>query len=395
MVWRQRLKKIPHSRAKVSLVILGILVIGILVIRHHQERNQAGKVAKAPPAIPVATTIAKKGDIGVYIEALGTVTPVYTVNAISRVQGQITSVNYREGQIVKKGDLLVQIDARPYEAAVVQAQGTLAHDQGELKEAEIDLQRYRKAYKKNAIAKQLLDDQEQIVLQDQGTVQADQGALETAKLNVVYCNITSPIDGRVGLRLVDPGNMIQANSTTPLVVVTQIQPITVIFSVAEDYISQIQDQIKNGTGMTVEAYDRSQEKKIATGDFLTLDNQVDTTTGTVKVRAIFANENNQLFPNQFVNAKLLVKTQKDSTLISSAAIQRGAEGTFVYVVNPSNQTVELKKIVPGTTDGNETAVEGIHPGDTLVENGFDKLQNGAKIAVHQLAGQVAGEAAKP
>lgn len=367
-----------HWIVSLSLICLVAFVL-VFVLRRSKSHDQAGK-AKPSPAIPVATDVAKKGDIGVYIEALGTVTPVYTVNAIARVQGQVTSVNYQEGQIVKKGDPLIEIDPRPYEAAVLQAEGTLAHDEAELHEARIDLVRYRKAAAKKAIPQQQLEDQEQTVLQDMGTVKADQGALDNARLNLAYCHITSPIDGRVGLRLVDPGNMVQANSTTALVVITQLHPITVIFSVAEDYIAQIQDQLKQGGEMGVDVFDRAQEKKIATGTFLTMDNQVDQTTGTVKIRAVFKNEDNALFPNQFVNARLLVATQKNATLLSSAAIQRGPQGSFVYVVK-NDKTVEMRSIKVGTTNGDETAVSGVVPNETVVATGFEKLQNGSKVAV--------------
>jgi multidrug efflux system membrane fusion protein len=386
----------PHRLRKILLAGLGggvaLLTLGALWLFRHPTptKNQSDVASK--PQVPVVTTTVQKGDIGETLQALGTVTPVSTVSVIPRVQGQVMSVNYREGQLIKKGDSLVEIDSRPYDAAVLEAEGTLIHDQGLLKEAEIDLVRYRKAYAKNAIPKQQLDDQEQVVLQDQGTVKADQGALETAKLNVLYCHIASPIDGRVGLRLVDPGNMVQAGSTTALAVITQLQPITVIFNVAEDDIAQIQAQVRKGENMRVDAYDRSQQKKIATGSFLTLDNQVDTTTGTVRVRAVFPNDDDALFPNQFVNAQLLVSTEKNVTLVSSSAIQRGTQGAYVYVVKP-DRTVERRTIKPGTTDGDRTAVEGIEPNETVVENGFDKLKNGTKIKVKndnstQMAGQV-------
>jgi multidrug efflux system membrane fusion protein len=389
----------------ISILILCVCTFVVIHLLRKSHDHEQGGTAKAQPPVPVTTTAVTKGEIGVYIEALGTVTPVYTVNTISRVQGQVMAVNFQEGQTVKKNDSLIEIDPRPYEAAVLQAEGTLAHDEGELREAKIDLLRYRKAYARNAIPKQTLDDQEQVVLQDEGTVKADQGTLDNARLNVAYCHIASPIEGRVGLRLVDPGNMVQANSTTPLVVVTQLHPITVIFSVAEDYISQIQEQVKKGAGMTVDVFDRSQEKKIATGSFLTLDNQVDTTTGTVRVRAVFNNEDDALFPNQFVNARLLVSTQKDSNLVSLAAIQRGAQGAYVYVVK-SDQTVELRPIKTGTTDGARTVVDGINPNEVVVENGFEKLQNGSKIAVKEPtpsastsssngSHQMAGEAGQP
>jgi multidrug efflux system membrane fusion protein len=386
-----------RRRGIISILALSILAVVAFFVLHKPHGHEQAGIAKAQPPVPVATSTAKKGEIGVYIEALGTVTPMYSVNSVSRVQGQVMAVNFQEGQTVKKGDSLIEIDPRPFAAAVLQAEGTLARDQAELREARIDLSRYRKAYARKAIAKQQLDDQEQTVLQDEGTVQADQGALDTARLNVDYCHITSPIEGRVGLRLVDPGNMVQANSTTPLVVITQLHPITVIFSVAEDYISQIQEQVRNGANMTVDIYDRAQAKKISTGSFLTLDNQVDTTTGTVRVRAVFKNEDDALFPNQFVNARLLVSTQKDSTLIAQAAIQKGSQGSYVYVVKP-DQTVELRSVKTGTADGANIAVQGVNPDEAVVTNGFEKLQNGSKIAVKNNNSdnhQMAGEASQP
>jgi multidrug efflux system membrane fusion protein len=348
--------------------------------RHATGRSTKAKSAPSPGAVPVVAATARKGDIGIYVNALGSVTPVYTVTVTSRVQGEIMSVNYREGQMVRKGDLLLEIDPRPFQAQLTQAEGQFAHDQAVLDEARIDLNRYKAAYSRNAIAKQLLDDQEQIVLQDKGTVKNDEGQVENAKLNLAYCHITSPIDGRVGLRLVDPGNIVQANSTTSLVVITQLQPITVIFSVAEDYLPQIQQQLGQGHRLVVDAFDRAQQKKIATGSLLTLDNMIDTTTGTVKLKAIFPNEDNSLFPNQFVNARLLVDTQQGATLIPTAAIQRNAQGAFVYVVKP-DQTAAMRTISVGTTDGNVAAVESVEPGEIIAVNGFDKLQDGIKVTI--------------
>ena len=251
----------------------------------------------------------------------------------SRVQGQIMDVHYTEGQMVHKGDPLIDIDPKPYQATLTQMQGQLAHDQAVLNEARIDLARYQQAYSSNAIGKQQVDDQEQAVHQDEGTVQNDEGQVENARVNLEYSHITSPIDGHVGLRLVDPGNLVQANGTTPLVVVTQLQPITVIFSVAEDYLPQIERQLRQGQRLSVDAFDRTQETKIASGYLLTVDNQIDPTTGTVKLRAIFPNDDFSLFPNQFVNARLLVDTQQRATaLVPTAAIWRNALGPFMYVV---------------------------------------------------------------
>jgi multidrug efflux system membrane fusion protein len=338
--------------------------------------------------------LAKKGAIGVYIQALGTVTPLASINVVPRVQGQITQVLYKEGQLVKKGQPLIEIDARPYEAVAQQAAGALKRDEALLKEAQIDLKRYQLAYKHRAISKQQLDDQEQLVRQNQGAVEADRGTLEMARLNVEYCHIVSPLDGRIGLRLVDPGNMIQANSTTALATITQLNPITVIFSVAEDHVPAIMKQLQENQAMKVDAYDRAQKNLIASGEFSTLDNQIDTTTGTVRVRASFENEKGALFPFQFVNTRLLLTTEKDTTIVGTKSIQRGSKGTFVYVVRP-DKTVAMKKIEVGTTDGDETSVKGLEPGEVIATTGFDKLQDGASVNVRdtQMAGQAAGKTA--
>ena len=304
------------------------------------------------------------------------------------------TVAYREGQDVKIGDPLVEIDPRPYAAAVLQAEGLLAHDTSVLREARIDLQRYRKAYAKNAIQKQLLDDQEQIVLQSEGSVKEDQGALATAKVNLDYCHITSPIMGRVGLRLVDPGNVVQAGSTSSLLVVTQLDPITVIFNVAEDFLPSIQAELKQGKSLVVEVLDRSQEKKLATGKFLTTDNQIDPTTGTVRIKALFDNKDGTLFPNQFVNARLLLNTLHGATLVSAPAIQRGPQGTFVYVVK-SDKTAEMRRVRVENVEAGQAAVSGVQPGEVVATSRFDKLEPGARVSVSegsQLAGTAEPEA---
>lgn len=285
--------------------------------------------------------------------------------------------------MVRKGQPLLEIDPRPFQAALTQVEGQLEHDQALLAEARIDLDRYQQAFNRNAIAKQQLDDQTQLVKQDEGTVKNDQGQVANAQVNLAYTHITSPIDGRVGLRLVDPGNMVQANGTTPLVVVTQLAPITVIFSVAEDYLTQIQQQTRNGNKLTVDAYDRTQQTKIAEGTLLTIDNQIDTTTGTVKLRADFPNKDGALFPNQFVNVRLLVTTQHNVTLIPTSGIQRNAQGAFVYLIQDQKATLRTVKV--GTTDGNITAVEGINPGDVVAVNGFDKLQDGVPVRIQKPA----------
>jgi len=379
------------GRWKVWLVapLLAGTVLFFILFKNHRNSN-AKKKAPTPHAIPVDVASSLMGDIGVYVEALGTVTPVYTVNIVSRVQGQITEINYREGQFVHKGDSLLVIDPRPYQAAVDQAKGQLEHDQAVLKEAQIDLSRYKKAFARNAIPKQQLDDQVQVVLQDQGTVKADEGSLELASANLDYAHINSPIGGRVGLRLIDPGNMVQANSTTPLVVITQLQPIDVIFNVSEDHISEVQEQLAQQKKLSVDLFDRTQQKKIATGKLLTLDNVVDPTTGTVKFKAEFENKDNSLFPNQFVNARLLVDTEKQQILLTTAAIQRDAQGTFVYVVK-SDKSVEMRPIKEGVVDGNTIAVKGLNTDESVVIDGFDKLQEGMKVAIRESDGKAGNQ----
>ncbi len=373
----------PKSRWWVW-VIVAVVILGAGAIWQRRGTDTQAKAGGAPASRPVliSTATAHQGDIGIYLNALGTVTPVYTVTVTSRVQGEITQVYYREGQMVKKGDPLIEIDPRPYPAALTQVQGQLAHDQAVLKEARIDLDRYKQALDRNAIAKQQYDDQEQVVLQDEGTVKNDEGQLANALVNLVYTHITAPIAGRVGLRLVDPGNIVQANSTTALVVITQLQPITVIFSIAEDSLSAIQKQLRKGKTLTVEAFDRAESTKLASGTLLTLDNVIDPTTGTLKLKAVFDNKDSALFPSQFVNIRLLVDTQHDATLIPTPAIQRNAQGAYVYVIK-SDQTASIRTITPGTTDGLITAVEGVRPQEVVAVNGFDKLLDNAKVMIRQ------------
>ncbi len=328
-------------------------------------------------------SLRRAGDIGVYLDAIGTVTPVYTSTITSQVNGIVTEVHYKEGQLVRKGDPLIDIDSRPYRATLLQAQGVLERDQGILAQAQMDLDRYRKAWAANAIPKQTLDDQEKVVEQDQGTVKNDQGTVQYDQIQVDFCHIVAPITGRVGLRLVDPGNVVQATGGTTLAVITQIQPITVIFTLSEDSLGQVQPRLKQKDALTVDAYDRAAQKKIATGTLLTLDNQIDTTTGTVKARASFANKDSSLFPNEFVNTRLLVNTLHGATLIPSSAIQHNGQAAFVYVIQ--NDTAHMQSIKPGVTDGNTTQVEGINPGDVIANSSFDKLQNNSKVVLSKTA----------
>jgi multidrug efflux system membrane fusion protein len=334
-------------------------------------------------AVPVTVATATKGSIGVYLNAIGTVTPVYTDSITAQVTGVITQVHYREGQTVHKGDPLVDIDDRPYQAQLVQAQGALDRDQNLLAEVQMDLKRYQDAWAKNAIPRQTLEDQEKLVLQDQGTVKNDEGTLQYDNVQVGFCHITSPIDGRVGLRLVDPGNLVTANSTTTLVVVTQIQPITVIFTLAEDSLPQVQEQTRGGKALEVDAYDRTQQKLLAKGKLITIDNQIDTVTGTVKLRAQFDNANGMLFPNQFVNARLLVKTLDNQTLVPSSAVQHNGSIDFVYLIQ-NNKSV-MKTVKSGISDGGNTAVTGINPGDVVANSSFQKLVDGAPVYLSKVA----------
>jgi multidrug efflux system membrane fusion protein len=376
-----------------ALLLLTFAVIFWLVLRH-QDTQQAAPTSRRGAGGPVTATVAtaQKGNIGVYLEAIGTVTPTYTASITSQVTGIITTVHYKEGQLVKKGQPLIEINAAPYEAQLMQAEGALQRDTHVLGQATMDVERYREAWAKNAIPKQTLDDQEKIVLQDQGTVKNDEGTVQFDKVQVGFCHIVAPISGRVGLRLVDPGNVVQANGNTILAVITEEQPITAIFTIAEDSLGQVQAQLRQKKQLEVDAFDRTQQTKVATGKLLTVDNQIDTTTGTVKLRAVFDNKDGALFPNQFVNARLLVKTLEGVTLIPNSAIQHNGQTAFVYLIQ--NGTAQIRNIKTGVTDAGQTAVEGINPGDVVANSSFEKLQNGSKVtdAKQQPAGQGRGTA---
>ena len=372
------------TRLVLWVVVLLVFAAGFfLVMRHRDTTPSTGgggggrRGGAAGGVVPVTTETARQGDIGVYIDAIGTVTPVYTSQIVSQVTGIVTEVHYREGQLVSKGSPLLEIDSRPYRATLAQAQGILQRDQGLLSQAEMNLQRYQAAWARNAIPRQQLDDQEKVVEQTKGTVANDEGVVQADQIQVQYCHIVSPIAGRIGLRLVDPGNVVQANSGTILAVVTQLQPITVVFTVAEDALSQVQPRVRKGVKLPVEVYDRSNQKMIAHGTLLSLDNQVDTTTGTVKARASFTNSDGALFPNAFVNARLLVDTVHNATLISTDAIQHNGQDAFVYVVQ--NNRAHTRPVTVRVTEGTTAQVEGVDPGDVVVTTGFDKLQDNSQV----------------
>src|SRR6202453_4144678 len=363
-----------RRRPWLGLLFIALLVLCVVLVVTHKPKPQADESALDQPAVvTIKAATVRKGDIGIHVDALGTVTPISTVSLYSQVTGRVVAVNYREGQMVTQGQSLIEIDPRPYEAQLKQAEGTLQHDQGLLKQAQIDLDRYQKAVARNAIARQMLDDQEQVVEQYKGSVKNDEGQVDYQQVQLSYCHLTAPASGRVGLRLVDIGNTIFAGSSNALVVVKQLQPITVVFNVAEDNLSQVRSQILHRTDLPVDAFDRSQLNKIATGRLLTIDNQVDTTTGPIRFRAEFDNHDLTLYPNQFVNARLLVNTLHNAMLVPSAAVQRNGVQAFVYKVN-SNNTVSIQNIVEKTTDGNVSAIDNVNAGDTVSLTGFDKLQ---------------------
>jgi len=376
-------KRSTGVRVIVWLVILALFALLFWWVMHHRAAPAAtggGRRAAMGGTVNLNIATAKTGNIGVYLDAIGTVTPVYTTTIVSQVTGVISQVLYREGQLVHTGQQLIQIDPRPFQANVTTAQGNLDRDTNLLAQAEMDLKRYQDAWARNAIPKQTLDDQEKVVLQDRGTVKSDQGTLAFDQVQLGFTNIVSPINGRVGLRLVDPGNLATASSTTALAVVTQLQPITVVFTIPEDSVGPLEQQLRHGKALNVDAYDRSETTKLAVGKLEATDNQIDTTTGTLKLRAMFANKDFALFPNLFVNARLLLKTLDNVVLIPSSAIQHNGDAVYVYLIQ--NGVAHIHNIKPGVSEANQTQViQGLNDGDVIADSSFEKLQDGSKIVI--------------
>ena len=362
----------------ILLFVIAAVCAFFLSCTSSADSKQQQAQAAAPRSVSVAVATVQRQDVPVYLSGLGAVTAFNTANIKSRVDGQIMKVNVREGQNVSQGELLIEIDSRPYQVQVEQLQAQLFRDQALLRDAKLNLDRYTALIPSGSIAQQQVDTQRALVDQFEGTVRTDQAQIDSAKLQIVYCHITAPFSGRVGLRQVDPGNIVHASDNTPMLILTQLQPIAVIFTLTEDVLPTVAKRMKQGT-LEVDAFSRDDQTKLASGKLLTIDNQIDPTTGTAKLKAVFDNKDNQLWPNQFVNADLLLETRKNSTVVPTASILRGPQGTFVYRVNP-DKTVEDRAVTVSLTQGNATIIaSGLDPGDVVVTDGQDKLQRGSKI----------------
>jgi membrane fusion protein, multidrug efflux system len=372
----------------VFLLIIVLAGAGIYAYWGRGENKRPGisKKETVPPAraTPVLAVAAKEGEMKVFLNGLGSVTPINTVTVKTRVDGQLMEVLFREGQDVTKGQQLAQIDPRPFEVQLTQAEGQMARDRAILNNARNDLERYRVLVKQDLIQKQLLDTQEALVRQYEGTIKTDQGLIDNARLQLTYSRIIAPVSGRIGLRLVDPGNIVHANDPNGLLIITQLQPITVLFSLPEDSLARVLPRLKGGKRPPVDVYDREQSKQLGSGFLLTVDNQIDPNTGTVKLKAMFENKDRQLFPNQFVNARVLVDVKQKTIIIPSAAIQRGSQGTYVYSVK-ADRTVEIRPVQVGEIQSGEASIDkGLMAGDLIVVDGAERLREGAKV---ELAGQ--------
>jgi membrane fusion protein, multidrug efflux system len=376
----------PSKTARrIWLIGAVVVLVGIGLFWAHRaaERRSADAAAAraAARSVPVVAVPARRGDMPIALSGLGTVTAFNTVTVRSRVDGQLVKVAFREGQFVETGDLLAEIDPRPFAAQLTQAEGQHARDLAQLRDARTNLERYRQLLDKQFISKQQYDDQAATVGQFEGAVKADEGAIANAKLQLVYCRITAPIGGRVGLRLVDSGNIVHAADQTGLVVITQVEPIAVLFTIPEDNLPAVMKKLYAGGRLAVDAFDRSGRTKLAGGELLTADNQIDPTTGTFKLKAVFQNHDHALFPNQFVNVELALDVRKDTTIVPSAAVQRGPQGTFLYVVKP-DKTAEVRPIKVGITNGADTSIDsGLSGGELVVVDGADKLRAGTKVEI--------------
>ena len=371
--------KKPINRTLSFWLFLILLIAVILIIRHFNHKSQPS----IKPAQPVVAAKVTTKSIPVYLSALGTVTSLYAVTVRTQINGQLLKVFFEEGQMVKKGQLLAQIDPRPYEAQLLQYQGQLERDQASLQNAKLDLKRYQKLWQQDSVAKQTLDTQIATVKQAEGTIKIDEGLLENTKVNLAYTQIRSPLDGRVGLRLVDPGNYVQVSDANGIATITMLHPIAVVFTIPEDDVPRVLEKMHQGKKLIVEAYDRSQKKLLARGALTTIDNQIDITTGTVKLKAEFPNNDQKLFPNQFVNIQLLLHVIPNAIVVPSAAIQHSATGTFVYRVNADN-TVSAVPVTVGTLYGNDTLVtKGVAPNEVVVIEGADKITNGTTVQITQ------------
>jgi multidrug efflux system membrane fusion protein len=381
----------------VLVLLLAAAGVAVYLFKPSDEPRPTGRRGIDPSRpTPVVAAAARTGDVNIYLSGLGTVTPLKTVTVRSRVDGELVKVLFKEGQVVKEGDLLAEIDPRPYQAQLAQFEGQMARDQALLANARIDLERYRTLYTQDSIAKQQVDTQEALVRQYEGTVKADQGQIDNARLQLTYSRITAPITGRLGLRLVDPGNIVRSGDANGLVVITQLQPITAIFSIPQDSLPGVMQRLRSGERLPVEAYDREQKKKLASGMLASVDNQIDPATGTVKLKAQFPNEDAGLFPNQFVNVRMLLDVRRGATLVPNASVVRGGQGTFAYVIK-EDKTVELRKVSVGMAEGDNVSIEsGLAPGERVVVEGSDRLRDGAKVEIPDRAARAAsGEGKAP